>query len=59
MSLEDFVRRSAEREGVTPVGARQHARAVLATLREAVGEPEFSDVRAQLPHDYAALLAVP
>ena len=49
----------AEREGVTPNEARKHARAVFATLREAVSEKEFSDVRAQLPDDYSALLARP
>jgi uncharacterized protein (DUF2267 family) len=55
MSLDEFVRRVAEREGVTPAEAREHARAVFATLREAVGEHEFFDVVAQLPYGYAAL----
>jgi uncharacterized protein (DUF2267 family) len=59
MSLDDFVRRIAEREGVTPTEAREHARAVFATLREAVGEEEFRDVSAQLPLEYAALEARP
>jgi uncharacterized protein (DUF2267 family) len=59
MSLEEFVRRIAEREGVTPVVALEHARAVFATLREAIGEQEFLDVSAQLPQDYAAIEAHP
>jgi uncharacterized protein (DUF2267 family) len=59
MSLDEFVRRVAEREGVTPAEARDHARAVFATLREAVGEEEFHDIRAQLPLEYAALEARP
>jgi uncharacterized protein (DUF2267 family) len=59
LSLDEFLRGSAEREGVTPEEAKEHARAVFATLREAVGEKEFSDVTAQLPKDYAALLARP
>ena len=59
LSLDDFVRSIAEREGVTPDEAFEHARAVFATLRETVGEDELSDVRAQLPDDYAALLARP
>jgi uncharacterized protein (DUF2267 family) len=59
MSLDEFVRRVAEREGVTPAEARDHARAVFATLREAVGEEEFRDIRAQLPLEYAALEARP
>jgi uncharacterized protein (DUF2267 family) len=57
MSLEEFVARIAEREGVPPAQAREHARAVFATLREAVGEKEMRDTEAQLPDDYHALLA--
>jgi uncharacterized protein (DUF2267 family) len=48
MSLERFVDRVAEREGVPPEQARTHARAVFTTLREAVGE-ELYDVTVQLP----------
>ena len=59
MSLDAFLRRIAEREGVTPDEAREHARAVFATLREAVGEHEFLDVSAQLPLEYAAVEARP
>lgn len=59
MSLDVFLRRIAEREGVTPAEAREHARAVFATLREAVGEHEFLDVASQLPLDYAAIEARP
>jgi uncharacterized protein (DUF2267 family) len=54
MSLERFVGRVAEREGVPPEQARAHARAVLATVREAVGE-EFYDVTVQLSPEYAVL----
>jgi uncharacterized protein (DUF2267 family) len=56
MSLDQFLAGVAEREGVGPEDAREHARAVLATLREAVGEEEFRDVTVQLPHDYEAAL---
>jgi uncharacterized protein (DUF2267 family) len=59
MSLDEFVRRIAEREGTTPDEAQEQARAVFATLREAVPEREFDDVVAQLPRDYAALTARP
>jgi uncharacterized protein (DUF2267 family) len=59
MSLDEFVRRIAEREGVTPGEAHEHARAVFATLREAVGDQEFLDVTAQLPLEYVALEARP
>ncbi len=59
MSLEGFVNRVAQHEGVTPDAAREHARAVFATLREAIPEREFLDVTAQLPAEYAAIEAVP
>jgi uncharacterized protein (DUF2267 family) len=59
LGLDEFVRGIAEREGVTPDEAREHARAVFATLRETLTDKEFSDVAAQLPADYAALLARP
>jgi hypothetical protein len=59
MSLEEFVRRVAEREGVTPDEAHAQARAVFAMLRETLPEREFDDVLAQLPRDYAALTARP
>lgn len=57
MSLDDFVRGIAEREGVTPAEARVDARAVFAMLREALPDKEFADVAAQLPDDYRSLLA--
>jgi uncharacterized protein (DUF2267 family) len=56
MDLASFLRLVAEREGVTPDEAREHARAVFATLRDTITEKEFSDMAAQLPKDYAALL---
>ena len=59
MSLEEFVLRIAEREGVVPGGALAHARAVFATLREALPKKEFLDITAQLPRDYAAVEARP
>jgi uncharacterized protein (DUF2267 family) len=59
MSLQEFVRRVAEREGAVPAAAQQHARAVLATLREAVSRKEWLDVNAQLPEEYAAVAARP
>jgi uncharacterized protein (DUF2267 family) len=59
MSLDQFVERIAEREGVSLVVAHEHARAVFATLREALPDKEWRDVLAQLPDDYAALRARP
>jgi uncharacterized protein (DUF2267 family) len=57
MTLDEFVSRVAEREGVSLLDARDHARAVLAALREAVGDDEFFDVTVQLPEEYGLLLA--
>jgi uncharacterized protein (DUF2267 family) len=57
MSLDEFVAQVAQLEGSNPFDAREHARAVLRTLREAVGDEEFFDVKVQLPQDYAAVLA--
>jgi uncharacterized protein (DUF2267 family) len=59
MSLEQFVSRVAKREAVSPDEAREHARAVFETLREAIPHKEFLDVTAQLPHEYAAVAANP
>jgi putative drug exporter of the RND superfamily len=52
---DEFVRRVGEREGVEdPDAAAAHARAVLATLDEAIaGDLDY--VRAQLSEDYASL----
>jgi uncharacterized protein (DUF2267 family) len=57
MSLDTFVRLVAEREGVEPLRARGHIRAVFATLREAVAEKEWLDMTAQLPQEFAAVSA--
>jgi uncharacterized protein (DUF2267 family) len=59
MSLDDFVHRVAEREGIEPWKAREHVRAVFETLREAIDHREFLDVTAQLPAEYAAVGARP
>jgi uncharacterized protein (DUF2267 family) len=51
MPPEDFIRRLAERAGVSEERAREYTRAVLTTLREAVRD-EFFDVTVQLPGSY-------
>ena len=56
MPLRSFLSRVAEREGVPPAEALVHARAVLATLRETVGDEEFLDVMSELPADYKRTL---
>ncbi|MCO6011675.1 DUF2267 domain-containing protein [Actinoallomurus purpureus] len=59
MSLDEFLRIIADREGIDRFAASIHARAVFATLREAVGDEEYFGVTLQLPPDYAVLLPVP
>lgn len=50
-----FVQRLAEREGVDPATAEDHARAVYAAVRRAVSQKEIDDVVAELPQDVATL----
>jgi uncharacterized protein (DUF2267 family) len=57
LSLDEFLGRIAKNESVALPEARLHAQAVLTTLHEAVGEPEFHDVLSELPNDYRALIA--
>jgi uncharacterized protein (DUF2267 family) len=57
MSVEEFVERVAEREGVPLERAADDAHAVLATLREAIPDAEFRDIDAQLPAEYDPLFA--
>ena len=51
---DEFVRRIGEREGVDDDAAAAHARAVIATLDEAIAG-DLGYVRAQLSDDYAPL----
>ena len=53
---DEFVRRVAGRGGVPVATAREDARAVLATLTEALPETELDYVRAALSPDYRGLL---
>jgi uncharacterized protein (DUF2267 family) len=54
--LDGFVHQVAEREGELEVIAREHARAVLTTVREAVTIDEWHDTLAELPREYEAVL---
>ncbi|HEV7584280.1 MAG TPA: DUF2267 domain-containing protein [Solirubrobacteraceae bacterium] len=56
MSLDEFVARIAEREGVSYEQALEHARAVFATLRETLTDNEFSDLLSELPRGYQEAL---
>jgi uncharacterized protein (DUF2267 family) len=57
MSLDEFLKLVADREGVSREEAREHARAVLATLREAISEKEFSHITAHLSSEFEPLIA--
>jgi uncharacterized protein (DUF2267 family) len=56
MSLDEFIARIAEREGVSYEQALDHARAVFATLRETLTDKEFSDLLSELPRGYQEAL---
>lgn len=54
-SLETFLRRVGEKEGVDAGAATDHATAVMSTLREAASGGELEAIRAQLPQEFTAL----
>jgi uncharacterized protein (DUF2267 family) len=51
--VDEFVRRTAVREGVSPAQARRHATEVLATLR--LDAEALESVRVRLPSEYEPL----
>ncbi|MCU1512469.1 MAG: hypothetical protein JWO34_2309 [Arthrobacter sp.] len=55
-AVDEFVRRVAERASVDGDVAREAARAVMLTLREAVTPGEWDEVTAQLSADYSELV---
>lgn len=59
--VDDFLRRVAAQEGrgCSPEQARDHARAVLATVAAAVSAGEVANLRAQLPAGYGPLFESP
>jgi uncharacterized protein (DUF2267 family) len=52
MSLDEFITRIAERQGVSYEQALDHTRAVFATLRETLTDREFSGLLSELPRGY-------
>jgi uncharacterized protein (DUF2267 family) len=54
---DEFLRRVAEREGTDVSTAARDARAVFWALGETVGRDEIEDVAAELPHDFAEVVA--
>jgi uncharacterized protein (DUF2267 family) len=59
MSLDEFVGRVADREGVSWEDALEHTRAVFTSLREALPDKEWSDMLDQLPKGYQEALLEP
>jgi uncharacterized protein (DUF2267 family) len=56
-SLQEFIRRVGEKEGVEPTDAAIHARAVFAVLQSAVTPGEFADVIANFSEGYEELFS--
>ena len=54
--IDEFLERVAKREGTDIETALQHARAVFATLAEAVDAGEWFDMIAELPAEYSGLI---
>jgi len=54
--VTDFVRQVSERTGLTDEEARAGAGAVLAVLREALGEEKYRHLIGQLPAEYTGLV---
>ncbi|MFB2972792.1 DUF2267 domain-containing protein [Aerosakkonema sp. BLCC-F183] len=58
-SLHEFYQRVSDKEGVDPVTAATHARAVFSVLNSAITPGEFADLRANFSDDYSDLLPAP
>jgi uncharacterized protein (DUF2267 family) len=57
IDYDEFVLRVSKREGVDETTAERHARAVFATLGRAIDPAELGDLIAELPADFAPLIA--
>lgn len=55
VGVNDFIRQLSERTGLTDEDARAGTGAVLASLREALGEEEYRHLIGQLPAAYTGL----
>jgi uncharacterized protein (DUF2267 family) len=56
LDLDDFLELLGERTGTDPQRAREHARAVVQVLTEALDDQMLADLLVELPDDYADLL---
>jgi uncharacterized protein (DUF2267 family) len=55
--MEEFIRRVSQKEGVDPIAAVMHVRAVFAVIQDAVSPGEVADLQVNLSADYAQLFA--
>ena len=56
VQVSDFIRQLSGRTGLNDEDTRAGTAAVLAALREALGEEEYRHLIAQLPSDYTGLV---
>jgi len=56
MSLDEFIERIADREGISYEQALERARAVFAALRDTITDKELSDILSELPRGYEEAL---
>lgn len=56
-SLDEFIKRVSEKEGVERTHAAIHVRAVFAALQQAVTPGEFADFKANFSDDYDDMFA--
>jgi len=56
VGVDDFIKQVSERTGLTHEDARAGSGAVVAALREALGEEEYRHLTGQLPAGYTRLV---
>jgi uncharacterized protein (DUF2267 family) len=59
VGLDRFIRQMSERTGLTYDDARSGVAAVVAALREALGDEQYRHLIGQLPAGYARLVETP
>ncbi|WP_026735113.1 DUF2267 domain-containing protein [Fischerella sp. PCC 9605] len=58
-SMQEFISRVSQKEGVEPTAAAMHVRSVFAVLEDAVTPGEFADLYSNFSDDYAELFPMP
>ncbi len=59
VKIHDFIRQLSQRTGLTDEDASSGAGAVLAVIRDGLGEDEYRHLVGQLPAQYASLAEAP